>query len=235
MSFEQPSLNPHFEPIFFPGTQEVAAAIVDNAFPQKFPTAIIDHSRKNRDFFEPSVILDGKVTDQRRSQTCAPIEDLKSSLQRAISERFADICAALSIEPFQLLYIEAQLTFHQNGDFFRAHRDNRGLITRSRLVSYVYYFRTDAASFTGGQLRMHKTDDPTAREPDAGGVYIDVEPAHNRIVFFLSDNLHEVLEIHSEGADFLDGRGSIVGWLRTADISRVRLMPGERDLKALAG
>lgn len=104
--------------------------------------------------------------------------------------------------PRNLSHIEAQMTLHSNGHFFKKHTDNGSPDTCTRMLTYVWYFSLeDDKRFEGGQLYVHKSD----------GTSMAVEPVHNQIVFFPSHLWHSVEPVVNDGA-WESSRGTINGW-----------------------
>ena len=87
------------------------------------------------------------------------------------------------------------------GTRYQKHVDNPRLRTASavdnrRRITVLYYLNRDWRSLAGGCLRLHNTAPPE-----------DIEPAFNRVVFFLSELvLHEVLPTN-------DARLAVTVWL----------------------
>lgn len=108
--------------------------------------------------------------------------------------------------------IEAQLTAHNDGNYYKIHNDNGSADTARRELTFVYYFNRRPKAFSGGALRVFDT---VVRD----GFYVAadsdrlIEPADNRIVFFLSRYQHEVTPIVCPSRAFADGRFTVNGWV----------------------
>ncbi|MDX2270704.1 MAG: glycosyltransferase [Cyanobacteriota bacterium] len=124
-----------------------------------------------------------------------------------------EVCAKLGIPPFAVSEMEAQLTVHGNGDFFKIHPDNGAVGIRNRVLSYVYYFHHLPKRFTGGELRLYDSQQEKG-EIKAASTFHLIQPRYNSIVFFPSYCWHEVLPIQCGSPAFREGRLTINGWLR---------------------
>jgi Rps23 Pro-64 3,4-dihydroxylase Tpa1-like proline 4-hydroxylase len=114
------------------------------------------------------------------------------------------VCERLLIPPFYPSAVEAQLTAHGDGGFFRAHPDNGTYRLHRRAVSYAYYFSDARSRFVGGELVFHSDR--------AGGSAATLAPERNSVVFFPSGVVHEVRPVHG-APDFRASRFTINGWL----------------------
>ena len=130
--------------------------------------------------------------------------------------RLPELCARLDVRPFPVGEIEAQLTVHNDGDYFRVHSDNGDAGTRSREISYVYYFHRLPKGFAGGELALFDARVGTAGQPVADGPPVVDRAGDDSLVVFPSACLHEVRPVRMLGADWRDGRFTINGWVRRA-------------------
>jgi Rps23 Pro-64 3,4-dihydroxylase Tpa1-like proline 4-hydroxylase len=101
---------------------------------------------------------------------------------------------------------------HGDGAFFTRHFDtiraNDSDQKRIRVLSGVYYFNAEPKAFTGGALRLH------AIGGKEGENFVDIEPARNSLVVFLSWAPHEVLPVSCPSKRFIDSRFAINYWVR---------------------
>lgn len=112
--------------------------------------------------------------------------------------------------------IEAQLTGHNDGNYYKLHNDNGSRDTATRELTYVYYFHNQPKAFSGGELKLYDSQVRNGRFYAAETFQL-VEPKDNRIVFFMSRYLHEVLPIQCPSRAFQDSRFTINGWIRRPD------------------
>jgi len=122
----------------------------------------------------------------------------------------------LGLEPFPVGFRELQVTRHLDGGYYCCHRDanGEGGPSAGRTLTYVYYFHQSPRSFSGGDILLfdHGADDKRSE----GLEFTRLEPAHNSLVFFASDRLHEVTKVVCPGSGPLDGRWTVNGWFHRA-------------------
>lgn len=122
---------------------------------------------------------------------------------------------ALGIPWFRVGTIERQLTVHHNGGFFAPHSDTGSAETVSRKISCVYYFHAQPQRYSGGKLKLFDLwAMPSGTTP--AGTYTEIEPRDNSVVFFRSEDFHEVAAVHTDAPGFDCGRFTVVIWFREA-------------------
>ena len=89
--------------------------------------------------------------------------------------------------------MEAHLAVYQSGGFYKKHKD-RHQISSTRRVSFVLYLNETWKKNDGGELMIY-----------LDGETVEVEPISGRLVVFMSELEHEVLETQVN-------RCSITGW-----------------------
>lgn len=138
----------------------------------------------------------------------APFEDL---LRNKVRQLMPAVCEALKI-PLVNGAIEAQLTSHNDQNFYKVHNDNGSADTAHRVLTFVYYFHGQPKAFSGGELRVydHKVHNGYHYAADT---YRVVEPTDNSIVFFASEEMHEVMMVECPSRAFMDSRFTINGWI----------------------
>jgi len=142
------------------------------------------------------------------------------------------ILAALQTPEFPLGPIEAQLTSHNDGEYFKLHNDNGMEALASRILTFVYYFHQQPKAFTGGELHIYdgKFESEKDEKGEKGKKFVPtgyqvVVPRNNCIVFFPSQLMHEVTQVQCPSRKFLDGRFTVNGWIH--DASKVKELPNE--------
>lgn len=155
------------------------------------------------------------VSGYRRSRLVNDPGELAADLVARVRDRLPELCDRLDVVPFPVGQIEAQLTVHNDGDFYRAHTDNGDEGTRTREISYVYYFHRQPKRFTGGELVLFDGRIENGQVV-ATGPPIVIEPVDDSLVVFPSACLHEVRPVQMMSADQGDGRFTINGWVRRA-------------------
>jgi Rps23 Pro-64 3,4-dihydroxylase Tpa1-like proline 4-hydroxylase len=152
-------------------------------------------------------------TDYRRSTFLpifAPFSDLVMEQVKMI---LPQLMSHLQISPFQLDYIEAQLTAHNDGNYYKIHNDNGNPDLINRELTYVYYFNREPKAFSGGELVIYDSKVENNFYVAAESFKI-VQPINNSIAFFLSRYMHEVLPVSCPSQAFADSRFTINGWVR---------------------
>ncbi len=133
------------------------------------------------------------------------IDRVRSYLPTAVRE--------LGVPLSHVAQIEAQLTAHNDGDFFKVHADSGDQQTASREITYVYYFHRQPKGYTGGELLLYDSRQVGSGLAQAESFSL-IEPRHNSMVFFLSRCFHEVLPVRCPSRKFEDSRFTVNGWVR---------------------
>jgi predicted 2-oxoglutarate/Fe(II)-dependent dioxygenase YbiX len=138
----------------------------------------------------------------------APFDEL---MRNKIRQLMPAVCEALKIPPCHGA-IEAQLTAHNDNNFYKVHNDNGSADTAHRVLTFVYYFHRQPKAFTGGELVIydHKVQNGYHYAADT---FHTVQPLDNSIVFFASEEMHEVKMVRCPSLAFMDSRFTINGWL----------------------
>jgi Rps23 Pro-64 3,4-dihydroxylase Tpa1-like proline 4-hydroxylase len=147
----------------------------------------------------------------RRSQVlmdAGPHEDV--ILQR-IRHVLPCVLAQMETKEFPITRTEVQITASNDGDFFRAHCDDAQELIASRRITFVYFFHREPRQFTGGELRLHDSQQGDHRSETGG--YEIIVPQQNQIVFFPCSTLHEITPVHCSSGAFANSRFTVNGWL----------------------
>jgi hypothetical protein len=158
----------------------------------------------------------GDVPHYRRSRLVSRPDELVAGLVAYVREHLPEFCARLDVAPFPVGRIEAQLTVHNDGDYYRVHTDSGTAETAARQISYVYYFHREPKRFSGGELVLFDAQ-VDGRGVTPLGPPIVVEPADDSLVVFPSACLHEVRPVQMLSDDLADGRFTVNGWVRRAE------------------
>ncbi|RQH21834.1 2OG-Fe(II) oxygenase [Okeania hirsuta] len=139
--------------------------------------------------------------------------ELSTLIQSKILQTLPEVLAQLNFRPFEISEIEAQLTAHNDGCYYKIHNDAGSEKTASREITYVYYFYQEPKAFSGGELRIYDT------ELKAGGAithenFQTITPANNSIIFFNSRCRHEVMPVVCPSKAFEHSRFTVNGWIR---------------------
>lgn len=164
------------------------------------------------DQFVPTSTFTGQA-NYRESVVLYSFPDYADLIAQRIQSVLPKVLEAFGIEQFPPSQIEAQLTAHNDQNYYKVHNDNGSPDTATRELTYVYYFHREPKPFTGGELVIYdsKVQNNFYVQADT---FQQVEPHNNSIVFFLSRYMHEVLPIHCLSQAFADSRFTINGWIR---------------------
>ncbi|MEG3911527.1 2OG-Fe(II) oxygenase [Microcoleus sp. w2-18bC1] len=154
--------------------------------------------------------------DYRRSMVLHSFPEFSELMVNRIKAILPDVLKSLNIPSFSLGEIEAQLTMHNDNNFYKLHNDSGSPDTASRFFTYVYYFYREPKAFSGGELQIYDSKIENNFYV-ADKTFRTVEPRNNSIVFFLSRYMHEVLRVSCPSKAFADSRFTINGWVRKAN------------------
>ncbi|MEG4590096.1 2OG-Fe(II) oxygenase [Microcoleus sp. MOSTC5] len=154
--------------------------------------------------------------DYRRSMVLHSFPEFSELMVNRIKAILPDVLRKLNISSFPLGEIEAQLTMHNDNNFYKLHNDSGSPDTATRFFTYVYYFNREPKAFSGGELLIYDSKIENNFYV-ADETFRTVEPRNNSIVFFLSRYMHEVLRVSCPSKAFADSRFTINGWVRKAN------------------
>jgi SM-20-related protein len=151
--------------------------------------------------------------DYRQSSVLYAFSKFSQLISQQIHAIVPQVLTQLHLPPFEIAEVEAQLTAHNDGNYYKVHNDNGSTATATRELTYVYYFNRQPKAFSGGELRIYDTLIKNNQYTQAS-THHTIEPRDNSIVFFLSRYMHEVLPIRCPSRSFADSRFTINGWIR---------------------
>lgn len=200
-------------------------SVLDGFFDPATHQSLLDYVLANQSRFEPATLsraegltVDAKARDNLKLSDLGPLHaPVSERLLAALPELSASL--GCSFPPGAML--ELELTAYGDGAFYREHSDTNppgvpgpdGLVERDpRLLSSVYYFHRQPKAFEGGALRLFRWGECDHRDP---ANFVDLEPADNRLVTFLSWSRHEVRPVRCPTRRFEDYRFAINCWFRT--------------------
>ena len=162
--------------------------------------------------------VEGDDPNHRKSKVIVPEPDYVDGVIRRLRAELAEIIRKLGVPPFQIGDLEVWLTAHNDGDYFRPHRDQspEGR-SRTREVTFVYYFYRDPGKIRGGDLRLFDSKLRRDGSYDGAPRFQTLEPRHNRLIAFPSYCLHEVTRVSCPSKEFADSRFTVNGWFHRAD------------------
>jgi len=144
-----------------------------------------------------------------------------------IKEALPDVLPRLQVPPFTIGWVELQMTVHRSGGFYKIHRDSSKEQSRSRRVTYVYYFHRLPKRFTGGDLLLYDTN---VGNDTYAPAFTRIEALDNSVVFFPSIYYHQVTTVQCETDDFADGRFTLNGWFHPLDSLETEHMAAAPDV-----
>jgi Rps23 Pro-64 3,4-dihydroxylase Tpa1-like proline 4-hydroxylase len=154
-----------------------------------------------------------RVNNYRIARVLPQFPEFQILIRERVAAVLPEVMRQFRIRNFSIGRIEAQLTVHGHGNFYKVHTDSSSAKTAERVLSFVYYFCREPRHFSGGELRIY---DAVAHGGswERGANSYHIAPVNNRIVFFLSRYHHEVLPIVCPSRRFADGRFTLNGWIR---------------------
>jgi len=174
-------------------------------------SALLAYARSNESrFFISPVRHYGEITTDFDIRISMMLQDLGPFADPLRSRALAmapDLCARFGAEVFVPTHVELELIAHGDGAFFYPHRDTQTGPTAPaarRRLTLVYYMFREPKRFSGGQLRLHSAK---------GGSFLDIEPAHDRLLAFPSMAPHSVERVSCPGVPFADWRFAVNIWL----------------------
>ncbi|MDH4744513.1 2OG-Fe(II) oxygenase [Sphingomonas sp. CBMAI 2297] len=145
----------------------------------------------------------------RAAETLFDLGPFLALFERRIERYLPFVCDHLGWPPFEQHGFEFQLTAIRNGGFFRRHNDNSHPATRTRRLTFVFYFFCSPLQPLGGELRFAPRG--AWRGPLA------FPPIANRMIFFDSSIPHEVLPVRAPTDGFGAARFTVNGWIHQDD------------------
>lgn len=192
------------------GVRTVSCAQAPNVLSPDEHAQLLDFVRRNEPNFAGTTTSTQRG-NYRESSVLYQFQPFDELLRTKVRQLLPAACAALKI-PIPTGNIEAQLTAHNDNNFYKVHNDNGSADTAHRVLTFVYYFHGQPKAFTGGQLRVydHKVLNGYHYAADT---YRTVEPNDNSIVFLAAEEMHEVLMVSCPSRAFMDSRFTINGWV----------------------
>jgi SM-20-related protein len=154
-------------------------------------------------------------SDYRKSMVLYSFTEFYDMIKDRLQKILPDVIQKLSKSVFDVSKIEAQITSHNDGNYYKIHNDNGSSDTYSRELTFVYYFYREPKQFFGGELLIYDSKIEKDFYINAE-TFKTVEPRNNSIVFFLSRYLHEVKPVICPSKAFVNSRFTINGWIHRA-------------------
>lgn len=187
---------------------------IDNFLPQEEYQQVLETALNKQSEFKDSRTVTN--TENYRKSLILPatlIEDIYYLIKNKIIDKFPSILERLKHHEFSVSHVEMQMTAHNDGDFYKVHTDAGSEQTKTRELTYVYYFYQEPKQFSGGELKIYDTEMQGKKIIQKENSKV-IEPRNNSIVFFNSRCKHEVLPISCSSNEFQASRFTLNGWLR---------------------
>lgn len=183
------------------------AILIRNFLSKDNRNTIFDYAVANVDRFVNSTVTSGD-SFYRQSKVLYSFEPHQSFMIDKVRSVLPDVCDRLKIDRFNPSQVECQMTFSGNENYFRNHQDNSCPATASRVLSWVYYMRSnDPDGFTGGNISFYKSIDKNSLTDS-----LKVED--NSLLIFPSNTWHSVDPVYLAVDDPRFFRITCNGWVR---------------------
>ncbi|HBL13914.1 MAG TPA: proline hydroxylase [Cyanobacteria bacterium UBA11162] len=192
---------------------ENASVQLDNFLTAEENHKLLEYAIQHQSSFVSSLTVDIDDTfhlspNHRRSLMLETRADICELIIHRIHQVISDVRNQLLLPSFAISGIDSSLTAHNDGHFYKLHKDNNSIRLATREITFVYYFSREPKPFTGGELRIYYSQ--VKKNLFA---FKQIEPRNNSIVFFPSRYLHEILPINCPSQNFADSRFTINGWI----------------------
>ena len=189
-----------------------AYALIENFFTAQQLQKLLQYVEEQQSNFTPTS-NSANDPNYRRSMVLHSFPEFTQLMMERVRAIMPYILTYLGIESFIPSNVEAQLTLHNDGNYYKIHNDSGSPDTANRVLTYVYYFYREPKPFSGGELLIYDSKVENNFYV-AASTYKTIQPKNNSIVFFLSRYMHEVLPVSCPTKAFLDSRFTINGWVR---------------------
>jgi len=187
---------------------------IDNFLPKEEYQQVIETAFNKQSKFKDSRTVTN--TENYRQSLILPGKEFSEVyylIKNKLLEQFPSLLDRLKHPEFSVSHVEMQMTAHNDGAFYKAHTDAGSEKTKTRELTYVYYFYQEPKQFTGGELKIYDTEIQGKKVIQKDNSQV-IEPRNNSIVFFNSRCKHEVLPISCSSHEFKASRFTLNGWLR---------------------
>lgn len=187
--------------------------VIDDFLPARLHGEILQLALAHGAALQPSSTAPRTRQNWRRSQVDRRPAFGAGALA-LICETAEEAIGRFALEPFGIVSRDMQFTAHNEGDFYKIHRDWRPGDMGHRRLTYVYYLHRQPRGFEGGGLRLFDTTPDGSNYFDQG--WSKVLPRDNRLALFPSHVWHEVEEVRCRSGLYEDSRFTLNGWLGVA-------------------
>lgn len=195
-----------------PGVVPVRAAQIANVLTAEQHRELLAYvEKREKDFVASGTST--KMDNYRASTLLYEFQPFQDLLMARVRHLLPKALGILGMDEFEVANIEAQLTTHNDNNYYKVHNDNGSEDTATRVLTFVYYFNRSPKAYTGGELvifdRLIENGYQYAAESSK-----TVQPLDNSLVVFNSGEMHEVRRVDCPSLAFMDGRFTINGWVR---------------------
>lgn len=193
-------------------TPDIVVQQMDNFLSLEDNQAILAYAIASEGRYSASEIIDlsGKTHRalQRQSRRFDKIpQHISERLLRPLRSELVRVAEVFGKGHLPLAHLELELTAHNDRDFYKLHRDNNSSTYGNRELSFVYYCCAQPKPFAGGELCVYCRTNANGYDSRI------VSPENNRLVFFPSTSLHEVLPVVCPSQEFVKSRFTLNGWI----------------------
>ena len=187
---------------------------IDNFLPEEEYQQVLNTAFNKQSKFQDSRTVTN-TENYRQSLILAGKEfsEVYYLVKSKLLEKFPSLINQLKHPEFSVSHVEMQMTAHNDGAFYKVHTDAGSEKTKTRELTYVYYFYQEPKQFSGGELKIYDTEMQGKKFIQKENSKV-IEPRNNSIVFFNSRCKHEVLPISCSSNEFKASRFTLNGWLR---------------------
>ena len=187
---------------------------IDNFLPEEEYQQVLETAfNKQSKFYDSRTVTN---TENYRQSLILPGKEFSEVyylIKSKLLETFPSLLDRLKHPEFSVSHVEMQMTAHNDGAFYKTHTDAGSEKTKTRELTYVYYFYQEPKQFSGGELKIYDTQMQGKKVIQKENSQV-IEPRNNSIVFFNSRCKHEVLPISCSSGEFQASRFTLNGWLR---------------------
>ncbi len=192
------------------GIHEVRAVQIENVLTARQHQELLAFVASREKDFVATSMIDG-LPNHRASTVIYDFEPFAALIRSRIAHLLPKACEMLGLQ-VPAGAVDAQLTAHNDNNFYRMHNDNAAGPAVTRVLTFVYYFNRQPRAYSGGELRIYDREVKDGLRYAADS-YKTIEPVDNSMVFFDAGDYHEVMPVHCQTLNFLDSRFTINGWV----------------------
>ena len=131
------------------------------------------------------------------------LRKLKPWFLPKIERALPEVSTRLRLEDPGRYRTVVSLRVYPAGGFYQIHCDSRTETYLDRILSFVCFFHPEPRRFSGGDLLLY---DSNRRGGHPVPAFSRIEPLRGSIVFFLSEDWHQVTPVECDSDDFGAGR-----------------------------